>query len=100
MRTACTKKNGMTEAIPLCGLKLVSSLEVVLNSYLDDAVPLFLGNGAEIRISLSESTRIVLREGEPEIVSVKRPQRMVHPVVEVEAELQFLALGYGKVLEQ
>src|SRR5271165_4899004 len=90
----------MAEAIPFCGLKVVSSLEVVLHSHLDDAMPLFLRRVAEGRIALSESTRIILLEGEAEIVSVKRPQRMVHKVVEVEPELQLLALGDGEVLEQ
>src|SRR5579871_2143104 len=81
-------------------LKMVSSLEVVFGSHLDDAMTLFLVDVAEGRIALRERTRSILLEGEPEIVSVKRPQRMVHPVVEVEPELQLLALLDGKVLEQ
>ena len=42
----------------------------------------------------------ILTVAEVEIASVKRPQRMVHPVVEVEAELQPLVFGDLEVLEQ
>ena len=42
----------MAEAIPLL-VEFVSSLEVILHAHLDDAIPLFDGGVAKVRITLS-----------------------------------------------
>lgn len=90
----------MAEAIPFLVEMFVFGLEVVLDAHLDDAVTLLILNVTEGRVRLRYIACRVLSEAKAKIASVERPQRMVHPVVEVKPELQLLALGDGKVLEQ